>query len=356
MPTAATSDADASSEFALIARLTAALPRSAAVALGIGDDAAVLDWQAETQLVATCDALVEGRHFLRASATAEQIGRRALAVNLSDIAAMGAEPLFALVSLILPAATDAAWLDDLYRGLRAEAEAFGVVIVGGNIAATAGPLIVDVTLLGQVARGRALTRSGARAGDRLWVTGTVGAAAAGLLTLLAPRPTDGPNVGPALEGAIEIVRAAHLVPVPRVAEGRALAAAGAATAMLDISDGLAADLGHLCTRSQVGAVVEAAALPVAPATAAVARAYGRDPLDLALFGGEDYELLFTAAPDADERVLAAVQTAGGTARAIGWIVAGEPEAEGGALRLRQADGTDRALPARGWDHLRDASA
>lgn len=340
--TTASGEIGAIGEFELIARLTADLPADPSVVIGVGDDAAVLACPPDMELVATCDAQVEGRHFLRASATAEQVGRKALAVNLSDIAAMGALPRAALISLALPSDTPLAWLDDLYAGLRAEAAAFGVAIVGGNVTATTGPLMIDVTLLGHVARGRAVTRAGGRAGDRLYVTGTLGAAAAGLITLRAPVPND-PVVAPTL---LDRARAALLTPTPRVGEGMALAATGAVTAMLDVSDGLAADLGHLCERGGVGALVDATALPIDEAARAIAAAYGRDPLTLALSGGEDYALLFTARADAEPVVVAAVSAAGGTPHAIGWLT---PPAEG--MRLRHADGVVAPLPARGWDHL-----
>jgi thiamine-monophosphate kinase len=329
-------------EFGLIARLTRGLPQPPYVRLGAGDDAALLDCDDGSQIVATCDALVEGIHFVRAWATAEQIGRHALAVNLSDVAAMGGEPLAALVSLILPRATAVEWLDGLYAGLRAEAEAFGVGIVGGNVAATDGPLVVDITLLGRVPAGRALLRSGARVGDRLCVTGTFGAAAAGLLTLREPE-----GVGGATDPAVERVRAALRVPQPRVSEGRALAAGAGVTAMIDVSDGLAADLAHLCERSGVGAVVEADALPILDATWDVARRYGRDAIELALQGGGDYELLFAVRPEQEARALAAASTAGCAATAIGTVT----EAASG-LRLRRGDGGWVQLEPQGWDHLR----
>lgn len=335
-------------EFELIARLTAQLPHADAVIHGVGDDAAVLDWLSGSQLAVTCDAQVERRHFLRDHATAEQIGRRALAVNLSDLAAMGAEPLFALVSLILPSDITADWLDELYCGLRVEAAEFDVSIVGGNIASTDGPLIVDITLLGRVARGKAVLRSGARAGDRVCVTGMLGSAAAGLISFLEPVEPGLSVIDPAIQQA----RESHRVPQPRVAQGSALAKSGLATAMIDISDGLAADLGHLCEQSAVGAVVEMAALPIASSTARIAAAYGRDPVELALFGGEDYELLFTVPPDKIEQALATVRAAGGTVHTIGWIIANDGEASPN-MRLRLPDGSERSLPPRGWDHLRD---
>ena len=168
-------------EFGLIARLTRDLPGRTDVVLPAGDDAALLDLSGagDMLLVATCDAQVEGRHFIRGVATPEEIGWKALAVNLSDIAAMGAEPLWALVSLLLPAGESVAELDGVYTGMRALARRYGVAIVGGNVAGTPGPLAIDITLLGRVAPARALTRAGGRLGDALMVTGTLGAAAAG---------------------------------------------------------------------------------------------------------------------------------------------------------------------------------
>ncbi len=332
-------------EFGLIARIAAVAPPDSGVAVGIGDDAAVLDWTPGHQLVVTCDALVEGRHFTFAGFTAEQVGRRALAVNLSDIAAMGGEPLFALVSLILPPSLPVAWIDGLYAGLRAQASAFGLSIVGGNVAASSGPLVIDITLIGRVPTGQAVLRSGARPGNRLCVTGSLGLAAAGLLDTTHQAPSLAPP------SAVALARTALLTPQPRVAAGQVLARSRLATAMLDITDGMAADLGHLCESSRVGAIVEAAALPVADDTIHIARAHGRDPLDLALHGGEDYELLFAVAPDAASTAISALHDIGVSASSIGWLT---PPDEG--LRLRLADGTLVPLPTSGWDHLRSAPA
>jgi thiamine-monophosphate kinase len=329
-------------EFELIARLTQGLDVRPDVVLGVGDDAALLDLRPDALLVATCDAQVEDRHFLRGVATPEDIGHKALAVNLSDIAAMGAEPLWALVSLVVPPALPVAELDGLYSGLRALARRYGVAVVGGNVAATSGPLVVDVTVLGKVPRGAALTRSGGRPGDRLLVTGTLGAAAAGLLAVRDPAAVGG--LPPAV---LARVREALVRPEPRVAEGRALASTGDVTALLDISDGLAADLGHLCAASGTGAVVEAESLPVDDATRAVAAALGRDPLPLALGGGEDYQLLCAVRPEGVERVRTAVAQVGGSATPIGYLT---DATEG--MRLRHRDGTLEALAPVGWDHLR----
>ncbi len=336
-------------EFPLIARLTNGLETRADVALGVGDDAAALDLGNGQLLLATCDAQVEGMHFLPSIATPEEIGHKALAVNLSDIAAMGGEPCWALVSLLAPPTLEVAVLDGIYTGMRALARHFDVALVGGNVAATPGPLTLDITLLGRTTRARLLTRGGARPGDRLLVTGRLGAAVMALLTYTGAPPVgdESTETDEAVREALSQARQAMVTPEPRVLEGRALAATGVVTAMLDISDGLAGDLGHLCERSGVGAIVDLAALPVDAATRTLAEARGDDPLRIALSGGDDYELLFTVRPDGVAQALDAARTAGGVASVIGEMTAPEQ-----GLRLREPDGALHPLEPRGWDHLR----
>lgn len=336
---------EAIGEFGLIARLTQGLETRPDVVLGVGDDAALLDVGPDMLLVATCDAQVEGRHFLSSIATPQEIGHKTLAVNASDIAAMGAEPLWALISLLLPADVSIDRLDGIYEGMRSLGRRLGIAIVGGNVSGTDGPLTLDMTLLGRVARGRPCRRSGGQPGDLLLVTGALGAAAAGLLAFTTGRDTK-PYAGVAPE-VLEHARTALVAPIPRVAEGRALAATGIVSAMVDVSDGLTADLDHLCMASGVGAVLEAEALPIDAAASAIAKAYGRDPLDLALSGGEVYELLFSVPPAALDTALDAVRSVGGGASVIGRLT----EAREG-MQLRLADGTLRALEPHGWDHLR----
>ena len=333
-------------EFPLIARLTAGLESRPDVALGPGDDAAALDLGANHLLLATCDAQVEETHFLPSVASPEEIGHKALAVNLSDIAAMGGEPLWALISLIAPPTLDVAVMDGIYAGMRALARRFNVALVGGNVASTPGPLTLDITALGRVTRERMLTRAGARPGDRLLVTGRLGAAVAALLAFTAA-----PEQANLPAEALSEARRAMVSPEPRVREGMALAATGQVTAMLDVSDGLAGDLGHICERSGVGALVELAALPVDAATRALALALGRDPQRLALSSGDDYELLFTVRPDGVEAAQQALRALGSVATVIGEIT--PPEA---GLRVREPDGELRPFEARGWDHLRQRDA
>lgn len=340
---------DGLGEFEVIARLTKDIPPRPDVLIGIGDDAAVLDFGAlgpDMALVATCDSQVAGRHFLLDEATPEAIGHKALAVNLSDIAAMGARPLWALVSLLAPPSLAVDTLHGAYAGLRALADTFGVAIVGGNVAATDGPLTIDVTLLGACPRGGALTRTGGRPGDLVMVTGTLGAAAAGLLV------ADGAtSFGTLSASMLHSARQAQTRPQPRVAEGSALARTGVVTAMLDVSDGLAADLGHLCEASEVGAQLDSAAVPVDGAAVAIGAAVGRDPLALALTGGEDYELLFTVRPGAAERALAAVAQVRGVATVIGRLTE-----QSAGMTIQYPDGRSVALEPQGWDHLRPNAA
>ena len=328
-------------EFGLIARLTEELAVRADVLLGVGDDAAILDVGNATEvLVATCDAQVEGTHFRLGYATPEEIGQRALAVNVSDIAAMGAAPRFALISLLVPPTLEVALLDGIYAGLRQAAAHYGVAIVGGNVAQMAERLVLDVTLLGIGIRDRLLRRDGAQPGNVLMVTGTLGSAATGLRLLLdaALRARVAPEVAAPLV-------AAQRTPTAQVAAGQWLAQHGA-TAALDISDGLAGDLAHLCAASKVGAVVDVDALPLLRETRIIAEILGCVATDFALWGGEDYELLFTIPADQATQCAADLLAATGTpATAIGTIQA-DP-----TLWQRQA-GQAQPLAAVGWDHLR----
>lgn len=333
------------SEFALIARLTQNLAGRADVALGVGDDCAVLDLGGDQLLLSTCDSQVEDVHFTLQTFSPEQIGRKALAINLSDIAAMGGEPRYALISLILPAQLPLTVLDNLYVGLRSVAELYATTIVGGNIAGVGKSerLIIDITLLGVTERNHVLTRNGAQVGDILCVTGSLGDSAAGFYTLLHP------NL-PYPQSALEIVRASHRTPCPRVREGRVLSHLGpdVVTAMLDVSDGLSGDLDHICERSNVGVRVDLSRLPLSPSLHAIAACAACDPWQWAMHGGEDYELLFTVSPEHEQAVIEAVQTATGTpVTAIGTII---PPTEG--MQQVLFDGHVERLHVKSWDHLK----
>lgn len=274
-------------ELGLLARIRERLTSSRPtpdVPTGIGDDAAVLALDRGTHLVATTDALVEGVHFDRALSSPEDIGFRALAVNLSDLAAMGAKARWALLSLIVPPTTDVGVIDGIVEGLDALAGTAGISVVGGNLTRTSGPLVIDVTAFGAVHPRRTLLRSGGRPGDALYVSGPLGAAAAGLGMLSAGTASDD-------AGAAACI-ARYRRPEPRLRLGYAVAAARAARAAIDSSDGLAVAAAQLAEASGCGVEIDASALPIAPAAHAWWLSRGADPVHEALTGGDDYELLF----------------------------------------------------------------
>jgi thiamine-monophosphate kinase len=256
------------------------------VTLGIGDDAAVVEPMRNTLDVLTTDAMVEGVHFDRTFTPPVAIGHRAMAANLSDLAAMGATPRVALLSLALPGSFPVPDVEAILDGLLALATRHGVQLVGGNVTRSTGPLLVDITAVGSVRRRRVLTRSGASPGDEIWVSGAVGTAAAGrgLHRARGARPhveTDGATTR------------AYLLPEPRVRLGGLLGRTRAATACIDLSDGLADGLHQIAAASGVGVDVDLSAIPVMPAAAAWFGTRGLDPVRSALQGGDDYELLFT---------------------------------------------------------------
>ena len=281
-------------EHELVAWLRGRLPAGGAdVVVGIGDDAAVLRAPRGELLVQTTDTLVDGVHVDTRLLTPRAIGRRAVAVNLSDLAAMGARPAWLLLSLVLPATLPLADFEELVLGVREEADRWQATVVGGNITRTSGPLVVDVTATGHVRPRRLLRRDTARAGDTLHVTGTIGGAAAGLGWLQRSGPAgDDPRV------------ARYATPTPRLREAQALARERAARAAIDVSDGLADAVRQLATASGLGARIDAAALPLDPAMVAWAAAAGVDALAAAL-ASDDYELLVAVPPKSGGRLRAA---------------------------------------------------
>jgi thiamine-monophosphate kinase len=319
-------------EFELIRRFFT--HRTPGTALGVGDDAALLRVGRGSELAVSADMLVEGRHFL-AKADAALLGHKSLAVNLSDMAAMGARPRWATLALALPA-IDEKWLGAFARGFIALAKRFRVDLVGGDT--TRGPLTICVQIMGEVPSGKALRRDGARAGDDIWVSGHLGAAAMALDLVGRGKRID-PNVRREIEQRLH-------APTPRVALGLALR--GIAHSAIDISDGLLADLGHICERSELGATVHWEAIPAMPAVRAYAQSdHGARCL---LAGGDDYELCFTAS----RRKRAAVVRAAARSR-VGVTLIGEigrRVSRSAPVVLLDSVGRPLKVPARGYDHFR----
>lgn len=332
-------------EFDWIDRLRKAFPQASGEILGIGDDCAVLPFSALSrsavgeasgdELLVSTDLLTEGVHFRLEDITPWQLGWKSLAVNISDIAAMGGTPKGFFLSIAFPGPDvasasaedkapqkrlDEAWMDEYIRGLKDIAEQYGVALLGGDTSRSIGPLTLNITIVGTCAKGTSVKRSSVRPGDLICVSGTLGDSAAGLKALLENIGTHGANGSskgevPAIGGALSRLIRRHFEPQPRVALGQTLAAMPDMGAMMDLSDGLAADLPHILDASSqgaslghsqapLGAVVETAKIPLSDDLRAVCSEYGWDPLSLALEGGEDYELLFTCRPDAPlERTL-----------------------------------------------------
>ena len=286
--------------------------------LGLTDDAAVFAPPPGREMVVTADAMVEGVHFLPGTAPA-LVARKLLRVNLSDLAAMGATPLGYLVTLSVPRSLGDDWFAGFASGLAMDQESFGISLLGGDTTQTPGVLTVSLTAIGHVAPAAALRRSGAQAGDAVWVTGTIGDGALGLAA--ARRELADPDGW---------LRSRYDLPTPRLG----LPLAGWARAAMDVSDGLFQDLGHICRASGVGAVVEAALVPLSPQ----ARAAGPEWAETALVGGDDYELLLAAPPGVDPPT-------GVAATRIGRFLAGE------GVRVLDESGHDMPLARLGWSHF-----
>ena len=333
-------------EHALISRITARLAEPSWVLVGPGDDAAVIRPERGALDVLTTDAQVEGVHFDRRFVPPDAIGHRALAVNLSDLAAMGAEPRAALLSFVLPDQLEVAVVDGIVDGLIGLAARHRVAIVGGNVTRSPGPLMIDVTAIGSVRPRRVLTRAGARPGDEVYVTGTIGGAAAGLKSLQSRADLSGPpQRGP--EGSAPLMNneEKYLRPEPRVRAGLLLGRNRAATSCIDLSDGLADGLQQIAAASGVGMTVDEAKIPLADGVAEFHGARGDDPVCAALAGGDDYELLFTIRASWRGRLRAVRRQAGDLPiTRIGVVTMAR------RLVLRTASG-ERDLPA-GFQHFR----
>mgnify|MGYP001581610678 CR=1 FL=1 len=302
---------------------------------GIGDDCAVISGGEACDLLLTSDLLVEKVHFDRRWFLPEQIGGKALLGSLSDIAAMGGLPEFALVSLAVPSSVAQREAEALYQGIREAADQFEVTLVGGDLSRSDGRIFIDMMLVGRIEKGRAVLRSGAKTGDRIFVSGTLGEAALGLHALQSDLKVESTDL---------FIRRQRM-PEPRIALGQALSSGRLASAMIDLSDGLSSDLGHLCKSSGVGARVRFKDLPVSKNYQRACKELSVEPISNLLHGGEDYELLFTVRPG-DLMLLSQ------TSFPVPVVEIGEilPVSEG--LSVEFPDGGSRDLPSGGYDHFR----
>lgn len=321
----------------IIARIRQAAGNSDDLVVGIGDDCAVYRTASDRVSLVTTDTMVEGVHFDLAWHPPAELGRKAAAVNISDIAAMGGLPRFALLSLAVNPATGSQWLDAFMAGFQAVLAEHDVVLIGGDTVQSGHESVFSITMIGEMVEGELVTRKGARVGDVVLVSGFLGEAAAGLALC---RLALGQDI------AWQSLVGAHLDPVPQVALGRVLAASGWVHAMQDLSDGLATDLAHICAESGVGAVVTAEKIPLSPLLRKAAETCDHSALDWALSGGEDYQLLFTVG---EQQVASLCNLArekiGRELFVVGCIV------EGGGVFLEEA-GRRREISYRGYEHFR----
>jgi len=311
--------------------------RSHGVVKGIGDDCAVMSLGVPEYLLLTTDLLVERVHFLMDWAPPETIGAKALAVNLSDIAACGGRPLDAFISIAVPDHIDLEWLEGLYHGMSDLARKYDVNLLGGDTTGSRADLVINVAVTGLVPCEEVLFRHTVRPGDAIVITGPLGESGAGL-ELLRDSLDIPQKIGQPL------VRA-HLEPRPHIKEGRALASSGACTAAIDVSDGLSSDLRHLCVDSGVGAVIYEDRIPQSEALQQAADMIGKQPMEWILGGGEDYVLIAALKPDMVERLREIAAEEGWRIFPIGEFTAGS------GMELVRLDGTRRSFTAEGWDHF-----
>ena len=324
------------SEFDLIARIRSSLKSSQGRAiLGTGDDAALIKTTPGKHSLFTLDVMVENTHFKLDYFSPQDVGWKALAVNISDIAAMGGMPTYCVVGLGLCGGLQLDLTDGLCQGLKEIADHHGIGVVGGDIVRS-GEFFIAISLLGEVTPGEVVSRSGAKVGDLVLVTGDLGGAAAGLACLGEP------GLCPD-SGRRDALVQRHLRPIPRLKEGQRIAASGIATSMIDISDGLISDLSRIREESKVGAVLWEERIPIISSVRDLACSAGRSALDWALSGGEDYELLFTVAPDKSELLEREMDF---PVSIIGEVIEWEK-----GIVLRNSEGRRRRVEAKGYDHL-----
>jgi thiamine-monophosphate kinase len=324
-------------EFGFIKRVESdCLIRDTNVIRGIGDDCCVFKISGKMAILLTTDMLVEKIHFLLSAISPYELGRKSLAVNLSDIAAMGGIPREAVISIAIPGTVDLTILDGVYQGMKSMAKEFSVNLLGGDTTSSPKHLVINIALVGEAREDEILYRSGAREGDVIFLTGPVGSSAAGLDLTLKGREKEG------WEDLIE----AHHNPHPHVEEGRIIAGMKVANALIDVSDGVAADLGHICTESKVGAILQERMIPTTEKFRKYCEKFHEDSKYLSLHAGEDYVLLGTVAPGSADDLRAALESGGCEFYPIGHMVA-EP-----GLKLLTSKNSLENMAAKGWDHFR----
>lgn len=330
-------------EHGLIRKIQSKFPvKDRSIVLGIGDDAAIIHSPPRKFLLISTDTLREDIHFKKRYCTFYDIGWKSVAVSISDIAAMGGIPRYLLLSIAAPYKTSVRDLDQLLKGVEDITTRYEVSLIGGNVSRSRGGVSVDTTVIGELRKGEGLVRSRAAVGDLIYVTGTVGSSAIGLSILKSSFHT--PTT--AVPSSISFV-SDHLRPAPRVKEGVILRTNRLATAMIDISDGLLADLGHICEQSNVGACIHSNFIPLQKVPQRVKRKLEKDPLFYALYGGEDYELIFTIKSKDKGKLEAICKREKIDVTLIGEIV---PKKRG--IRLMGKDGIEKVIQAEGYDHFR----
>ncbi len=332
-------------EFGLIDRIREVIKREGVEvrgedSMGLGDDCAVFSARSGYDILVTCDCVVEGRHYLPQYISGFDLGRRAMALNISDIGAMGGRPLYAVISLGLKPDTRIKDVESMYAGFVAELNPFDAAIMGGNITQSGDGLFIDITLMGEIKAGCAVRRSTARAGDVILVTGYPGQSGAGLDLLLKQGQSQDLQEHPLVT--------AYTLPGHRAHEGYAVACSGAATAMIDTSDGLLGDLGHICTESGLGARLWEEKLPLSEPLKTFARGMNMKPHEVVLKDSDDYELIITVSPDQAGRLCSLITHIGGAP--VHEIGAMTPKA--GEIQLSTVEGIQKNMRPSGWDHFR----
>jgi len=324
-------------EFRFIDRITAGcLVRKEGVIKAIGDDCCVFRTPGNRVTLLTTDMLVEDIHFLRNSITAYELGRKSMAVNISDIAAMGGIPGEAVISIAIPGTIEVEYLDELYEGMKSMARQFDVNLLGGDTTSSPQHLVINVALVGWAEEDEVLYRSGAKPGDVVFLTGEVGSSAAGLDLILSGK----------IFSRRDTLLEAHHNPLPQIKEGRIIAGLKAANSLIDVSDGVASDLGHICEESGVGAILEESRIPVTDTFRAYCSEFRLDCEKLMLHVGEDYVLLGSVPAESAGKLKNALESAGCKFYPIGTIV------KGSGITLRGPDGSTREIAASGFDHFR----